>query len=102
MIAEEAGAIVFVEVKARRSRLYGTRAESAGARKRHPFGRLAVGYLARRGLGDRVCRFDIVEVWVDALGGQRWRLSGTRSVPEACRTGGGYPEDSRPRHQKQA
>ena len=71
VIAEDAGAIVFVEVKARRSSIYGTPAESVGSRKQHILVQLAAGYLARRGLGDRVCRFDVVEVWVDASGGQR-------------------------------
>jgi putative endonuclease len=62
VIVEEAAAIAFVGVKARRSKIYGTPAESAGVRKQHSFVQLAVGYLARRGLGDRVCRFDVVEV----------------------------------------
>jgi putative endonuclease len=71
VIAEEAGDLVFVEVKTRRSTTYGTPAESVGARKRHVLAQLAAGYLARRGRGDRACRFDVVEVWVDAAGRQR-------------------------------
>jgi len=71
VIAEEAGDLVFVEVKARRSRTYGTPAESVGPRKQHALAQLAAGYLTRRGLGDRACRFDVVEVWVDASGGRR-------------------------------
>ncbi len=71
VIAEEAGDLVFVEVKTRRSSTFGTPAESVGPRKRHALARLAAGYLARRGLGDRACRFDVVEVRVDASGGQR-------------------------------
>ena len=71
VIAEEAGDLVFVEVKTRRSTTYGTPAESVGPRKRHALAQLAAGYLARRGPGDRPCRFDVVEVWVDASGHQR-------------------------------
>jgi putative endonuclease len=71
VIAEEAGELVFVEVKTRRSSTYGTPAESVGPRKRHALAQLAAGYLARRGLGNRACRFDVVEVWVDASGSQR-------------------------------
>lgn len=71
VIAEEAGELVFVEVKTRRSSTYGTPAESVGPRKRRALAQLAAGYLARRGLGNRACRFDVVEVWVDASGSQR-------------------------------
>lgn len=68
VIAEAAGDLVFVEVKCRRSRLYGTPAEGVGPRKQHALARLAAGYMARRGLGDRACRFDVVEVGVSRSG----------------------------------
>jgi putative endonuclease len=63
IVAEERGVIVFVEVKSRRSALYGTPAEAVTARKRQVLVRLASAYLARRALSGRPCRFDVVEVW---------------------------------------
>ena len=71
MVAEDAGELVFVEVKARASRGFGTPAEGVGWRKRWTLGRLAAAYLARRRLVEQACRFDVVEVWVDASGAQR-------------------------------
>lgn len=71
VVAEEGGELVFVEVKARRP---GTRfhpAEAVGARKRHALVQLALGYLVRRRLGERPCRFDVVEVWLEPAGATR-------------------------------
>ena len=68
VVAEEAGDLVFVEVKARRSAAYGTPAEGVGARKQRALAQLAMGYLVRRGFGERACRFDVVEVWVGPAG----------------------------------
>jgi putative endonuclease len=68
VVAEESGDLVFVEVKSRRSMSYGTPAEGVGPRKQHALARLAAGYVTRRGLGERACRFDVVEVWVDRSG----------------------------------
>ncbi len=71
VIAEDAGTIVFVEVKARRSSAFGTPAEAVGPRKQRTLCRLAVRYLAGPGLGERPCRFDVVEVWADSAGALR-------------------------------
>lgn len=71
VVAEDAGTLVFVEVKARRSAAFGTPAEAVGPRKRRTLCHLALRYLAGRRLGDRPCRFDVVEVWVDAAGALR-------------------------------
>lgn len=68
MIAEDAGAVVFVEVKARRSTAFGTPAEAVTARKQRALRGLAVAYLTRRRLVGRDCRFDVVEVWLDPTG----------------------------------
>jgi putative endonuclease len=59
---------VFVEVKARRSDTFGTPAEAVLGRKQRALAQLAAGFLVRRGLGDRACRFDVVEVWLDPAG----------------------------------
>jgi putative endonuclease len=64
VVAEEQGAIVFVEVKSRRSALYGTPAEAVTARKRRALVALAAAYLTRHALTGRACRFDVAEVWV--------------------------------------
>lgn len=63
VVAEEQGVIVFIEVKSRRSALYGTPAEAVTARKRRTLVGLAAAYLARRALAGRPCRFDVAEVW---------------------------------------
>ncbi len=71
VVAEEGGELAFVEVKARRSGTHGTPAEAVGARKRRALVQLALGYLVRRGLGERPCRFDVVEVWLPPAGRAR-------------------------------
>ena len=68
VIAEDAGAVVFVEVKARRSTAFGTPAEAVTARKQRALRGLAVAYLTRRRLVGRDCMFDVVEVWLDPTG----------------------------------
>ncbi|HVI85920.1 MAG TPA: YraN family protein [bacterium] len=68
VVAEEGGDLVFVEVKSRRSVAYGTPAEAVGFQKQRTLVRLAAAYLARKGLGDRACRFDVVEVRLDSAG----------------------------------
>jgi len=68
VVAEEGGDLVFVEVKSRRSVAYGTPAEAVGFQKQRTLVQLAAAYLVRRGLGDRACRFDVVEVRLDGAG----------------------------------
>lgn len=63
VVAEQQGVIVFIEVKSRRSALYGTPAEAVTARKRRTLVGLAAAYLARRAFAGRPCRFDVAEVW---------------------------------------
>jgi putative endonuclease len=71
LIAEEAGALVFVEVKARSTLACGTPAEAVGARKQRRLAGAARLYLQRHGASDRPCRFDVVEVLRDPGGGCR-------------------------------
>jgi putative endonuclease len=68
VVAEEGGDLVFVEVKSRRSVAYGTPAEAVGFQKQRTLVQLAAAYLTRRGLVDRACRFDVVEVRLDGAG----------------------------------
>ena len=73
LVAEEAGTLVFVEVKARSSIAYGRPAEAIGSRKRARLIRAARHYLARVREFDRSCRFDVVEVVKE--GPNRYRIS---------------------------
>jgi len=62
LVAEEGGFLVFVEVKTRRGRGFGSPAEAVTADKRRRLVRLASLYLARLGRPAPPCRFDVVEV----------------------------------------
>jgi putative endonuclease len=62
LVAEEKGIIVFVEVKTRRSDRFGSPEESVTPAKQKRLARLAAGYLAREGLSNADCRFDVVAV----------------------------------------
>ena len=79
VIAEEHGDLVFVEVKARRSEAYGMPAEAVGPRKQRALAALAAAYCSRRGLGERACRFDVVEVRLDR-GGRPIRVDVLRNA----------------------
>ena len=61
LIAEEGGDLVFIEVRARRSRRFGTAAESVTPRKQRQVCRVALHFLARFGWHSN-CRFDVVTV----------------------------------------
>lgn len=54
--------VVFVEVKTRRSRRYGSPASAVDRRKRHAVSRAAVHYLKRKRFPEESIRFDVVEV----------------------------------------
>jgi putative endonuclease len=62
IVAEDGETLVFVEVKARATGEFGTAAESVTAGKRRRVARMAVDYLARRGISSRPCRFDVVAI----------------------------------------
>jgi putative endonuclease len=62
LVAEEAGVLVFVEVKARSGLGCGRPAEAVDARKRGRILRAARLWLARHGSSEAPCRFDVVEV----------------------------------------
>jgi putative endonuclease len=62
LVAEDAGTLVFVEVKTRSSDRFGSPAEAVDARKRSRLLRAARIYMTRRGGADRACRFDVMEV----------------------------------------
>ena len=62
LVAQEADTLVFVEVKTRGGRGYGTPAEAVHAAKRARMARVAAVWLQRHGGAPPPCRFDVVEV----------------------------------------
>ena len=60
LVAESGEVLVFVEVKSRRTGSYGSGILAVDARKQARMIRLAAGDLARHGLRDRCCRFDVI------------------------------------------
>ncbi|MGH7266874.1 MAG: YraN family protein [Candidatus Rokuibacteriota bacterium] len=64
LVARDGATLVFVEVKTRRPGAADPPQASVDGRKQRRLARLALNYLARRGLGDLGCRFDVVAVTV--------------------------------------
>ena len=62
LVAEDAGVLVFVEVKARATETFGGALLAVDRRKRAKLVKLASQYLAQRHWTDRICRFDVVVV----------------------------------------
>ena len=62
IVSERDNVVVFVEVKARRSRRFGTAAEAIPIWKRRRIGAMALDYLAWTGRLTRRCRFDVVAI----------------------------------------
>ena len=60
LVVERRREIVFVEVKARSTDLYGGAIGAVDAHKRRILTRASSAYLSRHDLWDRPCRFDIV------------------------------------------
>jgi putative endonuclease len=60
LIAETGDVLVFVEVKARRTRRFGGAASAVDVRKQKRLIRLAAQYLAYHRIQNRPCRFDVV------------------------------------------
>jgi putative endonuclease len=65
IVARHGEATVFVEVKARRDGRFGGAAAAVTRWKQRRMAAMAVDYMARRGLLDRPCRFDVVTVEID-------------------------------------
>lgn len=73
LVLEDGPALVFVEVKTRRSSRFGTGAEAVGPAKQMRLRRLAAAFLRDHPRPDRPCRFDVTEVAPDGRGG--WRVT---------------------------
>jgi Holliday junction resolvase-like predicted endonuclease len=71
--------LVFVEVKARRTSAFGGAAYAVHTRKQDKLVKLAANYLARYGLQDRTCRFDVLLCRERRTGAWRSSISSTRS-----------------------
>jgi putative endonuclease len=62
IVCEDAGTIVFVEVRARATPEFGRAAESVTDAKKRKVAAMAVEYLARHRITNRPCRFDVVAI----------------------------------------
>lgn len=65
IVAERAGEIVFVEVRARRSDAFGTPEESLGARKQAKLIETAQAYLQAHDLDDAQWQIDVIAIDMD-------------------------------------
>lgn len=65
IIAKQGGFLTFVEVKARSDRSFGDPEEAVTAQKRQKMVWMATDYLARHGLAEIPCRFDVVAINTD-------------------------------------
>ena len=64
IIAKDKECLVFVEVKTRRSTLYGFPAEAVNYKKQRKIINTALCFLKQRGITDSACRFDVLEVYL--------------------------------------
>jgi putative endonuclease len=69
IVAREGKILVFVEVRARSNGNFGRAFESVTWQKRHRLARMAESYLFLNRLSDVPCRFDVVAVTANAIGG---------------------------------
>ncbi len=63
VIAREGSALVFVEVKSRRSKSFGEPEEAVTPRKQRQLRKAAEGYLFKNGIEDVECRFDVLAIY---------------------------------------
>jgi putative endonuclease len=62
IIAEDENVLVFVEVKARRSKEFGEPEDAVTPRKRKKIRSTANGYLFEKNIDDKECRFDVIAI----------------------------------------
>ena len=65
VVAMDGDTVVFVEVRARAGRGFGTPLESVDRRKQAQVGRVARHFLSARGWHERAARFDVVGIRLD-------------------------------------
>ena len=79
LVARDGSTLVFVEVKARRTGQGDPPESGVTPKKQARLGRLALGYLKAKGLGEVRCRFDVVAVSLDSED----RIAAIRHIPGA-------------------
>ena len=79
LVAKEGKTLVFVEVKTRKDLAGDPPQAAVNTRKQNRLGKLALGYLKLRRLGEVPCRFDVVAVIVNDEGG----VKAIRHIPNA-------------------
>ncbi|MFB0564569.1 MAG: YraN family protein [Candidatus Aminicenantaceae bacterium] len=62
IIAYDKNTLVFIEVKTRRSKVFGLPEESVTPRKQNQIRKIAQGFLAKNDLKNIVCRFDVLSL----------------------------------------
>ena len=62
LVCDDAGTLVFVEVRARKSNDFGSPVETISATKRRRLILAAKLYLLQRNIVERACRFDVVAI----------------------------------------
>lgn len=62
LIAEEGDELVFVEVKARRSTIFGAPEDAVTEEKQEQVHTVADGYLFEHDIDNRPCRFDVIAI----------------------------------------
>src|SRR4051812_3319117 len=67
LVCDDAGTLVFVEVRARRADDFGTPEETIGATKRRRIILAAKLYLLQRQIEERACRFDVIAIEGDQI-----------------------------------
>ncbi len=63
VVAREGDALVFVEVKSRRSKTFGEPEDAVTPRKQRQLLKAAEGYLFENGIDDVECRFDVLAIY---------------------------------------
>ena len=62
IVAEDNDALVFVEVKARRSKAFGDPEDAVTESKQRQIKNVAEGYLFEHNIDDKECRFDVIAI----------------------------------------
>lgn len=74
IVATDARALCFIEVKSRSSSAFGLPSEAVDRRKQHKLSQGALAYLKERRLLNQSCRFDVVALESDKQGQAGFRL----------------------------
>jgi len=70
IVAREKGAIIFIEVKTRKSSELGYPEQAVGVRKQKKMSQLAIWYLQKKKIIDTSARFDVVAITMHSSGNE--------------------------------